>query len=364
MNNGFHFGLETEYLIFKNSEDSPALWADELKFSQIYGILKNIPFKDIANMQGIDAEDAHEEISPYIVEGYHLKNSDGSPSVDMLVKGVEIRTPVCDSIENCLKIYEILLSRLKLAMEENGFYLSALSHHPTATKFEADRMGRRHDFWNWAKVAMKTYGPDINISYPKNIEERIFQDLNRFHQRVNYYTPALSALTLSSPFFNGQLDMRQENIILSHRTLRRSPVAPAIEPHLNENGRMEFKFFEMANTTIEYHGMFLLCLILSLANENELTGLSEDHDRIYGLGEVAKKGLLAANIFEIIGEIRSCSDHVLSRFGFDSSPLEVFWSRLDKGVLPGHELINLYQTNHSMLEILKYRIPIISNQYV
>ena len=58
--------------------------------------------------------------------------------------------------------------------------------------------------------------------------------------------------------------------------------------------------------------MFLLCLVLSLANDDELTGLSEDHDRIYGFGEVAKKGLNAPHVFEVIGELRSASDDVLS----------------------------------------------------
>ena len=140
----------------------------------------------------------------------------------------------------------------------------------------------------------------------------------------------MSALTLSGPFYNGQVENRFGEHVLSHRTLRRSPVAPAIEPHLNENGRMEFKFFEMAVSGAEYEAMFLLCLVLSLASENELPGLSEDHDRIYALGEVARKGLDAPNVFTIIGELRSVSDEVLSRFGFDSTPLQIFWDRMDK----------------------------------
>ena len=357
MSNSFHFGLEVEFIIFKNDETRPALWADDISFEKVYSIIKEIPFDDVADMSGVDPEEAHEVVSPYVVEGYHLKNADGTPATDMLVKGVEIRTPVCDSIATCLDVYETLLKRLKSHFKSHDLYLSAIGHHPTATKFEADRMGRRHDFWTWAKVAMKTYGPDINISFPKNVEDRIFNNIDNFNQRVNYYAPAMSALTLSGPFYDGKIENRFGENILSHRTLRRSPVAPAIEPHLNENGRMEFKFFEMATTPDEYHAMFLLCLVLSLADENELTGLCDDHDRIYAFGEVAKRGLEAQNIFSIIGELRSVSDEVLARYGFDSSALQIFWDRLDEGILPSHEMINAFQAHQSMLKILESRIP-------
>ena len=107
MSNQFKFGLEVEFVVFKKTTVNPALWAYDLSFEKIYGILKNIPYLDIVNMRGIDREEAHEEISPFVVEGYHLKNDDGTPTSDMLVKGIEIRTPVCESIQNCLHTYEI-----------------------------------------------------------------------------------------------------------------------------------------------------------------------------------------------------------------------------------------------------------------
>ena len=90
MDNTFGFGLEVEYILFKMTDKSPALWVNELRFDEIYQIIKDIPFDDFATMRGIDPEEAHEEISPYVAEGYHLKNADGSPAKDMLVKGVEI----------------------------------------------------------------------------------------------------------------------------------------------------------------------------------------------------------------------------------------------------------------------------------
>ena len=360
----FKFGLEVEYIIFQNTMEKSALWADDLNFNKIYQIIKNIPFLDVCQMDGIDPEEAHDEISPFVIEGYHLKHEDGRPAKSMLVKGVEIRTPVCSSIDECINIYEILLKRLKKAMQEHGLYLSSIAHHPTATKFEAERMGRRHDFWNWAKVAMKTYGPDINISFPKDVEDKIFNNLDSFHERVNYYAPAMSALTLCSPFFDGGLKYDNNQVVLSHRTLRRSPVAPAIEAHFNENGRMEFKFFEMAKDAIEYRAMFLLCLVLSLATEDELPGMAEAHERIYALGEVAKKGLNAHHVNDVLNELKQVSFQVLNRYGFDYSPLEIFWERFHTGILPGHQLIEAYQSNKTMLDILKSRIPGTTEFYV
>ena len=103
------------------TKQGTALWADDISFDKVYNIIKNIPYKDIADMSGVDPEEAHEEISPYVVEGYHLKNQDGTPATDMLVKGVEIRTPVCGSISNCLSVYNELLNRLKSHFEKKGY---------------------------------------------------------------------------------------------------------------------------------------------------------------------------------------------------------------------------------------------------
>jgi carboxylate-amine ligase len=46
-------------------------------------------------------EPPHRKPGPYIVEGYHIPDAEMKP-IDLLPKGVEIRTPICGSIEIAL----------------------------------------------------------------------------------------------------------------------------------------------------------------------------------------------------------------------------------------------------------------------
>jgi hypothetical protein len=39
--------------------------------------------------------------------------------------------------------------------------------------FEGPQNKRRYDHWQWAMKAMTTYGPDINVSVPLDLAERL-----------------------------------------------------------------------------------------------------------------------------------------------------------------------------------------------
>ena len=264
--NSFKYGVEVEYLIL-DAETYKPLWFEELNFKKLYSIIEDISLDGIPSMEGIDPEDAHDKILPYVIEGYHLKNEDNIAH-DMAPKGVEIRTPVCHSISELMTCLRTLHERLESKMFQNGYRLSAISHHPVAKKFQGPRCNRRHDFWKWALEAMLTYGPDINISFPENISEKLFSNMDDFEEKINYYGPALTALSLSSPFYDlGLKKDYYQQTIKSNRTFRRSTIAPMIEWHKEEDGRVEFKFFEMSNNFNDYHAFTLMCLGLSLCDD-------------------------------------------------------------------------------------------------
>src|SRR5215471_8938067 len=105
---------------------------------------------------------------PYTVEGYHLPDPRMNP-IDLLPKGVEIRTPVCSSIEECLGAFKALHGRLQRGLADAGFQAVALSFHPTEIDFSGPQNKRRYDYWQWAMAAMLTYGPDINVALPKEV---------------------------------------------------------------------------------------------------------------------------------------------------------------------------------------------------
>src|SRR4051794_29460236 len=97
--NGFHFGLEAEFLLVDVQSFRP-LWHRDLNFGTLNAALEAIPVDDF-QCDSFKIERPHRKASPYIVEGYHLPGPQMEP-IDLLPKGVEIRTPVCASIDECL----------------------------------------------------------------------------------------------------------------------------------------------------------------------------------------------------------------------------------------------------------------------
>ena len=286
---------------------------------------------------------------PYVVEGYHLPSPEMSPR-DLLPKGIEIRTPVCPSIESCLESLRVLHERMQVAIAERGYRAVSMSHHPTADRFEGPQNKRRHDFWQWAMLAMTTYGPDVNVSLPPDLNERLdFADL---HAKVNYYAPALTALSLASPFYLDQLWEIRGRVGKSIRTYRRSVIAPAIELHPEEAGRLEYKTFETTNRLEDFHAFFLLWLELLL--DGGLRGRASDQTRIYDLGAVARDGLAAETVRDRAAEVLDRAPGVLATRGFDHRPLEPFRLRLETGRLPADDLIDLFERERSIPGVLRH----------
>jgi carboxylate-amine ligase len=343
----FGFGLETEYLIVDADSFRP-LWHQDLKFDVLNAALESIYVADLPALDGLELEAPHCKLMPYVVEGYHVPDPDLSP-MDMKPKGIEIRTPVCTSIEECLACLHILHTRLQAALANMVLRAVSISHHPTEHHFEGPQNKRRHDFWQWAMQAMLTYGPDVNVSLPPRMTERL--NLADLHAKVNYYAPALTALTLASPIYRGGLWYIRGRIGKSIRTYRRSVIAPAIEVHLNEAGRLEFKTFETSTSLRDFHAYFLLWLELLL--DDGLAGRASDQSRIYDLGAVARDGLEVETVRERAAEVLERAPGVLARHGFDSKPLAEFSRRLSSGRLPADDFIDWFEQEPSIPSLLR-----------
>jgi hypothetical protein len=72
--------------------------------------------------------------------------------------------------------------------------------------------------------AKATYGPDINVSVLPEVAERL--ELHELHGKVNYYAPALTALTVASPLYRGDLWRIRGSVGKSVRTYHRSTIVP------------------------------------------------------------------------------------------------------------------------------------------
>lgn len=334
----FKFGLETEYIVFCKNTSAP-LWHDSLTFDRLNKIFESIPLDGIPSLAGLELEKPAKFLMPYVVEGYHLPDMDFQAK-ELLPKGIEIRTPVCGSIDECLNVQKDLLSRLTTRLETEGLGVFSLSHHPNAHQFSGPQNKRRHDYWQWAMEVMTTYGPDINVGVPKEFWETM--DQKDLLNKINYYGPALSALSVRSPFRDGGLWKIRGKVGKSLRMYRRSIVAPPIEYHEDENYRLEFKVFDMPASIEEFRGYFLLFLGLLL--DPDLRGRASNATRTYDLGDVAVEGLAADGVKERLKEVFAAVQGVLPPMGFDTSAIAHLEKRVKSGKTPADDLLQSYES--------------------
>lgn len=344
----FHFGLEAEYLLV-DAEDYRPLWHQDLSFCDLNNAMETIPIDDLPEMGGNEIELPHTSNSPYVIEGYHLHNAEGQ-AVNILPKGLEIRTPVCDSLQLCLNTFTTLYQRMEEALKYLNYKAVALSYHPFETEFFGEQEHRRHDFWQWAMQAMLTFGPDINISVPLKFSERL--DLEDLHRKINYYAPAMTCFSLGSPFYSGDIWKVRNRVCKSFRTHRRSTCAPAVEMHPQEHFRFEFKPFEMTHRLEDFENYFLLFLTLLL--DDRLEGRASDQMRIYDLGAVARLGFDAETISERANALIKSAQETLPQWGFDPKPLSSFEERAYFHYTPADNMLRWYvESNHDLTAVLK-----------
>jgi hypothetical protein len=349
MNNQFHFGLEAEFMLASTKDYRP-LWYKDVTFKTLDTIFEGISLDGLPSLDGLAAEPPHKKMMPFIVEGYGVPDENFEIH-DAYPKGIEIRTPVCDSLEQVMDVYEDLFARVKLALAASGMAPIAISHHPIESKFSGPQNKRRHDFWLWAMEVMTTYGPDINVSFPKPISDKLFANIDDLNAKVNYYAPAMAAISLASPFFEGSPWIMKGKPGKSYRTYKRSIVAPAIELHADENFRIEFKVFEMSRKSIDFKNYFLL--VLSLFLDDGLKGRSSNQERIYDSGNVARFGLDAENMRERLVELYTRAPAILKQHGFDPSSLHLLAERIEKNLSPADEMIKLFKDGESLNSIMK-----------
>ncbi len=346
----FRFGLESEYLVVDKKDFRP-LWHQDLSFDHLNRIFESISLQGIPSCEGLDLEPPQKTLMPFVVEGYHLPDMDFQAK-EILPKGVEIRTPVCRSLSEALQVHGILFQRLREALNQNGLEIVCLSHHPIYSSFSGPQNKRRHDYWQWSMEVMTTYGPDINVGLPPEFLETI--SLEELNAKINYYGPALSALSVASPFCDGKpWQYAKGKFGKSYRMHKRSYIAPPIEIHLDENNRFEFKVFDMPNSQIEVEAQFLSFLVLLF--DRELQGRANHQSRIYELGEVSKKGLQAEGVQEKLLEFFANADQILKDWGYNPGALQVFRERLATGRTPADEMLELYAKTQSLTDVLTSR---------
>jgi carboxylate-amine ligase len=345
---GFRFGLESEYLLVESSTFRP-LGYRELSFDELDAALESIPTDDLPCTGGLQPTPPHRKVMPYYIEGYHVPDVD-TEGAQVIPKGIEIRTPPCDSIAQTLELLATLYGRLQEALRRCGLQAVALSHHPLEDDFTGPQGKRPYDRWQWCMQAMLTYGPDVNISLPADLAGQL--DTTDLFAKVNYYAPALAALSLASPIHRGKPWIINGRLGKSVRTYRRSLSGQALRVHPSQGGRLEFKSFEMSPRLGDFHAYLLLWLTLLL--DNGLAGRATNQSRVYDLGTVACEGLHVRHVRERAAEVLDRAARTLPAWGFDPAPLEPFAQRVAMRRVPADDILALCQRGHSLSAILRH----------
>jgi hypothetical protein len=82
---------------------------------------------------------------PFVVEGYQVPDPNLKPTA-LLPKGLEIRTPVCNSIKESINAFATLHDRMQRSLAEHGYQAAMLSFHATEDHFEGPQNKRRYDY--------------------------------------------------------------------------------------------------------------------------------------------------------------------------------------------------------------------------
>jgi hypothetical protein len=346
----FGYGIEIELLLARLADYEPLSYG-ELRADDLFALIDELDTTDLGT-DGMNTKPLHRGPSHYLVEGYTVTDSDYKPQ-KLLPKGIEARTPVCESIDETIQIVGELHRRLREALKRHAMVPVVLAHHPTAEDLDAPRNYRRNDYWQWALTVTTTYGPDVNISVPREYELRIKSET--LHNRLNYYAPSVVALSLNSPLYRGKLFEVNGAVGKSARTYRRSIWAPLYYIHEEPQLRFEFKGLEMATRAEDYKAYFL-CALALLFDENLKTEAT-DQARIYDLGRIAVEGLEPDFVRERAQAVLSAAERIAEEMEIDRSCLEEMHRRVESREVPADTVIEIFRETADVRETLM-RLPV------
>lgn len=344
---GFRFGIEAEYLLADATTFRPLAY-HELDFSRLNDLLESISVNELPPVTGLLPQAPHRRVMPYVVEGYHLPDPYAAEPT-LVPKGIEIRTPVCRSIEETVVVLGELHARLQCRLAEAGLVATSLAHHPYDDRFEGPQGARSESAWRWAMQAMMTYGPDVNVGLPPEHRARI--DVADLFAKVNYYAPAMTVFSLAAPLHRGRLWSYRGRIGKSLRTFRRSTVGQALEFHPEQPGRLEFKCFDMPSRPDEFRAYLALWTAVLL--DDALRGRSDEPTRHYELQAAAVNGFNDAVLRDRATELVDRAASWLERHGFGPDLLRPLAERLEHNRLPADEVIERIERGETIEAVLR-----------
>ena len=311
--------------------------------------------------------DAGIKLKRWYIEGFERFDEAGNV-IDCPPKGIEIRTTICESIEEATAQLEESFRLLCAESTQDGFTPVLTSFHPYQHEFiptpplNAYEQARRQSSpeAETAHIPMLTQGPDLNLS-SSDLTTKQIVDVGR---KLTYYSPFITPFSYSSPFYKGDL---WEG--LSARTFYRTGERPAVMvfvcsgddliksvPSLTqiarvpaESGRIEFKAFDSCGDFDLYASLCALLkgLVLDTTLQERRTVPDAAMHQIS-----ARSGFRDETIYQGTVKVLTAAKNAL-KGDRDQHYLTKLEDMLSRRFSPAEDMIHDYKAGASIEQILK-----------
>ena len=345
----FKFGWEVELMI--TDEDFMPLFGQNLPFEKLQGIIDSV---QVENLPYLKEKYKGSGLRPYYVEGYDA-GYEGDKVRGVVVKGIEIRTPIAFSISDSVASFENFYNKMQKVMHNHKLRMTCFGNHPFQPVFKGERGERNLMNWASAEVAMTTHGLVINISLPDALESRL--DREKLNNRFSFAAPAMVLLAGNTPFKDGTLWKHDGRQAFSERSYRRSFVRDTVYYRDDQHHRKEVTLFDMTNDLLMYaaYAALSLGIILSEADAPVIPDRfsKENIRRVIRMGYDTQ---LMNRYFEpmlpefVVEETLTLCSEALKRHGFDVATLNPLWNLLKQRRMPAHGTIDAYDRNGGSIQ--------------
>lgn len=287
MRGAARYGIEHEVALLR--ADGTLADFTTLRFEEVAAIVAELP-EHPGDRHDLRVGDAGIRHKRWYAEGFERFDETGR-LVRFDPKGIEVRTPIHDSVEAVTAALEGDLALLTDVAGRHGLHPLAIGFNPLRSEYPlvpppnafelAAQAGSPEE--RTAHLHMVTYGPDLNLSFPDTPPDP--ETLVDAGAKLTHLSPYLVPLSFSSPFRDGG-----EWGGLSARTAVRTGPRPAVLVYLDpaealrdtdpsltrhagipvEVGRIEFKAFDACPDPTLYAE--LLSLLTGLLRDTTLPG--------------------------------------------------------------------------------------------
>ena len=280
----FRFGIEHEFAVI----DREGRFRDftNTTFEEFDRVIESLPVIE-TDYPGLRVGDLGIKNKRWYIEGFE-RFSESGEYLRTDPKGFEIRTPICDSLDEAIGVLKADLERWAEAAAPYGYRPAHTSLNPFQPEFVPipdlnawEESHRRTPEELTAHIHMLTYGPDMSFSHPALSAERAI-DISK---KLTHYSPFIVPFSFSSPFFRGELwggysrrtyyrtGARPSALVFVEDDAERIPSFPTLTDKARlpaEIGRIEFKAFDCVAEVETFRS--LGALLLGVALDTKLPG--------------------------------------------------------------------------------------------